>query len=263
MATRTDSTSSLTFSGSGSKIKSISFADMYTLASNTIPKYSTINSVTLKAYIRETTNKLGNADFYVFFGNDNADSIKELYYGNGKIPKNNKSDLEVTLDLTGYVASNTSNAGRVSYSGANNLCFRCQSSLLSRDYQLSFSITYDFSYPTHTVITVAGEGGTVSEGGTFEIKMGTSSMRMEATPNDGYKFVKWVCDDGTVSTNPVIYWGMTHNDISAHSTTSTHTAYFELDKIEKTLIDNLKPKKIFIDNQEVKAIYIDTTKVYG
>ena len=263
MATLTSSSGTKTFSGSGSIIQNMTLADIYSIISETIPKYSTINSVTLKVYIRETSNKLGNADFYVFFGDDSNNSIHQLYYGNGKIPKNNSGDLEVTLDLKDYVSSNTSNAGNISYSGATRLCFRCQSAMLSRNYQLSFVTEYDYTHPTFTIKTVASTGGTVTETSTHEVTVSEKRVYIEATPNEGYRFVKWVISDGRTYTNATGYFVFSHNDISAHDTTITFTAYFELDKINKLFINTSQPSAIYINTQEVKEVYINTTKVYG
>ena len=302
MATYTANSGTITFSGTGSLIRSISFSDLYTEASKYIPKYSTIKSVSLKAYIRETTNKIGSADFYVFFGNDSNSSIHQLYYGNGKIPKNNKSDLEVPLDLTGNAASNTSTAGRISYSGATRLCFRCQSSLVSRNYQLSFIITFDYEPPQFNINVVVGEGGIVSGGSKWSVTTTDRIVTLTAKPNDGYKFVKWVDNNGKIYTDITVTINVSHNNISAHETTVTYTAYFELDKINKIYVDTSQPTGIYVDEtnkkivfvvngtvstpnssafdmwdgyhivvqnsipsgmEEIREVYVDTTKVYG
>lgn len=227
MGTYTLSSGPISFSGSGSKLNYISFSSFYENVAGDVPKYSTINTATLKAYIRETSNKVGSADFYVFFGDDSGNSVHQLYYGNGKIPKNNSSDLEVTLSLKDWVSSNASNAGNLSYSGATRLYFRCQSSLVSRNYQLSFSITYDFTPPTYTIKTVAGTGGKVTDTATYDVTNVDQIKQITATPNAGYKFVKWVDSNGKTYTDKTISVTISQNSISAHSTTVTYTAYFE------------------------------------
>ena len=251
------------FSGSGSQVNHHVLAELNSTFSAVIPKYTTINSLTLNILIRETSNKTGSADFYVFFGNDSNSSIHQLYYGNGKIPKNNKSDLELNLDLTGWTASNTSNAGQLSYSGATRMCYRCQSALLSRNYKLSVGYLFDVTYPTYTIKTATGTGGKVTDTATYDVTIADQTKQITATPNTGYKFVKWTDSNGKTYTDKTISVTISQNSISAHSTTVTYTAYFELDKINKILIDTSQPKKILIDNQEVKAIFVDTTKVYG
>lgn len=91
---------------------------------------------------------------------------------------------------------------------------------------------------------IPAEGYTVS----YELRDVAS---LKAIPNEGYKFVRW--SDGNTAELRRLY--LTGD--------ATYTAYFELDKINNTLIDSAKPKKILIDVQEVKAILVDTTKVYG
>lgn len=83
-----------------------------------------------------------------------------------------------------------------------------------RIYDLYATLYY--TLPDYTITVKAGEGGTVSGGGIIE--SGTKTT-LKATPNSGYKFVKW--SDGNTSASRTIT--VTGN--------ATYTAYFELDKI--------------------------------
>ena len=125
-------------------------------------------------------------------------------------------------------------------------------------------LAVDYTYKYYYIICEANpkEGGNIARQrqdgsygtGSYWSQYGqkyNSTVNFLAKPNVGYSFIKW--SDGATENPRAI----------AFTEDATYIAYFELDKIEKTLIDNVKPKKIFIDNQEVKAIYIDTTKVYG
>lgn len=100
----------------------------------------------------------------------------------------------------------------------------------------------------HTITVNATAGGTATGGGTYETG---SSVTIKATPNTGYKFVKW-SDGNTNATRTVTATA----DI-------TYTAYFELDKINKIYIGTSQPKSIHIGTSEVKSVYVGTTKVYG
>lgn len=254
MATATAQTSEKSHSGTGSIYISNSFSDVYTALS--IPKYSIINSAKWYFYVKETTNKLGKADLYLFFGSDLGSSVYQLYYGNGVIPKNNGNYLETIIDLKNYMSSNSANAGTISYSGATSIQSRFQSSLLSRTYKTYYKIICDYTAPKFVVELTAGAGGTVTGQGTYNF--GTT-FTIKAIPNSGYKFVKW--SDGNTSETRT--FTVNNSLITAHETHKTYTAEFEPDKINNILIDTVKPKKILIDNQEVKAIFVDTTKVYG
>ncbi len=54
------------------------------------------------------------------------------------------------------------------------------------------------AYNFWTVNLTAGSGGTVSGGGTFE---GGSTVTVTATPDSGYRFVRWTEDGKEVSTD--------------------------------------------------------------
>lgn len=81
-------------------------------------------------------------------------------------------------------------------------------------------VTVYYSLPDYTITVKAGEGGTVSGDGTFEQGKTTT---IKATPNSGYKFVKWLEDGNTSASRTVTVSG-----------NATYTAYFELDKIYVT-----------------------------
>lgn len=112
------------------------------------------------------------------------------------------------------------------------------------------NITVDYSVPAYTLTLTAGTGGSVSGGGTYE--SGTTAT-IAATPDTGYKFVKW-SDGNTNATRTVTV-----------TSDATYTAYFELDKINKLYVGTSQPKSLYVGNgtTEVKKVYADTQKVYG
>ena len=268
MATTTiDCGATLTKSGTGTL--ELSFVDLGTLKifiRSKIPKYSIINSVTLKAFIRETTNKVGNADFWVDF----ADSGKKFlqssiyYYGNGVIPKKGSAFKEISRDLGSFTTKSGANSGEVSCSGADRILCKVKSSLLSRTYENYINVVFDLTAPTFTISATAKTGGTVSgDTGTHTVSTSSQTKQITATPSSGYKFAKWVDGNGKEYTDKTISITFSDHDISAHTTTVTYTAYFELDKINNILADTSQSLGVQIDLVEAAEVIADTTKVYG
>lgn len=268
MATKTfNSGATLTKSGTGTLVLSgIYLGVLNSDVRLNIPMYSNINSVTLKAFIRETTNKVGSADFWVDFA-DSSDNFLQssiYYYGNGVIPKNGASFKEISKDLSSFTEKSGASAGKISCSGATWILCKAKSSLLSRTYENYLTVTFDWTPPTYTISATAKTGGKVSgDIGTYTVATSSQTKQITATPNTGYKFVKWVDGNGKEYTDKTISITVSQTNISAHSTTATYTAYFEVDKINKIYIGTAQPKAIYIGTQEVKAVYVGTTKVYG
>lgn len=230
MATASWSSNVLTSSTSGSSYTHVTFDEFDRQVRERIPKYSTISSFTATFYVRETTNKIGVADFYVFFGDSSAISYKQLYYGNGVIPKNNGNYLAVPIDLKSYINSNGASAGQIIpyNSQTTRLYTRCQSSLVSRTYERYYTMNVGYTPPTFTIKVTAGTGGTVSGGGTFDVTVADQTKQITATANSGYKFVKWTDSSGnTYSTNATANVTISEDSISSSSTTASYTAHFE------------------------------------
>lgn len=81
----------------------------------------------------------------------------------------------------------------------------------------TLALDYTYTVPAYTLTVNAGTGGTVTGGGDYEA--GTTAT-IKATPNTGYKFVKWVNASGaTVSTNATYSLSVTAD--------TTLTAVFE------------------------------------
>jgi hypothetical protein len=268
MATTTiGSGATITKSGTGTlELGSVTLSALETMVRSKIPKYSTINSVTLKAFIRETTNKVGSADFWVDFADRSNTFLQSSihYYGNGVIPKNGSAFKEISKDLGSFTTKSGANSGEISCSGAEKILCKAKSSIVSRTYENYINVVFDLTAPTLTISATAKTGGTVSgDTGTHTVSTSDQTKQITATPSSGYKFVKWVDGNGKEYTDKTISITFSDADISAHTTTVTYTAYFELDKINKIYIGTSQPKDIYIGTQKVKAVYIGTTKVYG
>jgi uncharacterized repeat protein (TIGR02543 family) len=82
-------------------------------------------------------------------------------------------------------------------------------------------IEFDYTPPTYVISLTAGTGGTVSGAGTYNVG---STATIKATPNAGYRFVKWSEDGNTSATRTIT---KTTNDISANVTNLSYTAIFE------------------------------------
>lgn len=268
MATTTISSgSTVTKSGTGTlELSHITLAVLNTQVRLNIPKYSNINSATLKAFIRETTNKVGSADFWVDFADSGKTFVESsiYYYGNGVIPKNGAAFKEISKDIGSFTTKSGADAGEVSCSGADRILCKAKSSLLSRTYENYINVVFDWTAPTFTISATAKTGGTVSgDTGTHTVTYGEQTKQITATPNTGYKFVKWVDSNGNEYTDKTISIIISQGGISAHSTTVTYTAYFELDKINNILADTSQSLGVLLDLIEPSVILADSTKVYG
>lgn len=212
--------------GSGERAYNCGLANRNANAKENIPPYSKITNVTYKAFVKETTKvTIGKADFSVYFMDANGSKIGDyLYNKTSCVPKGEY--LTVSIDVTPYVLSSVKDAGCFSYNNATHIRNLIDSSLI-RSYTIYFSVDWTYTLPTYKISLSASGGGTVSGAGTYDV--GTSAM-IKATPNAGYKFVKW--SDGNTSATRTIT--RTTSDISANVTNLSYTAYFELDKVYVT-----------------------------
>lgn len=168
---------------------------------------------------------------YITFKGEGVTEMTTMY-DYGTVPS-----FGSTPTRTGYVFKGwKSSADGVTYSGT-----------LPTAYETDVTYTAVWN-PTYTLTVTATAGGTVTGGGTYETG---SSVTLKATPNTGYKFVKW-SDGNTNATRTAIVTG-----------DATYTAYFELDKINKIYIGTSQPKSLYVGVSQVKEIYRGTEKIYG
>lgn len=186
-----------------------------------IPAYSTISNFKFTVYAREVTNGTFNSDVDIFFANSSESSLKSL-----------KSDDDCvyssysgwTLDgVASAVQSGNANAGQIVYSSADRICIFLEktTSLATKDtWAAYYTVSCDYTAPTFKISLTAGTGGTVSGAGTYTVG---SSATIKATPNSGYRFVKW--SDGDTNATRTIT--KTTSDISANVTNLSYSAVFE------------------------------------
>lgn len=112
----------------------------------------------------------------------------------------------------------------------------------------TYTAQYTATKRSYKISTEYNGQGSVSGSGTYEY--GTNAT-LKATPNSGYKFVKW-SDENTDNPRTITVTG-----------DATYTAIFEADKINKIYVGISQLKSIYVGTSEVKAVYVGTTKVYG
>lgn len=211
-----------------------------------IPKYSTINSVSLSMTVK-LTNKGGllstdgsaiKAIIYRTYGytSDGSKLTSSHYYGgmDGKniIPKGSDIDttgtIEQILDVANY-SSQTERAGvfvpGTLYNGDSSAdstkSFTAGVNIFDNGKEVSvydINLIYNFIGPTISINS--GTGGTVTNSGNHTIER-TSKIECRATPNQGYRFVRW--SDGKVN-NPRIF---SEDNEDVTGIISTYTAEFE------------------------------------
>lgn len=119
----------------------------------------------------------------------------------------------------------------------------------TRTVTVTSDVTYTavFEKLKHTVNLSAGEGGSVTGGGTYDY--GTS-VTIKAVPNTGYHFVRW--SDGNISQTRTL-------TVTANVSL---TAYFEVDKINK-IFSGSTNTNVYIGSAEAGSVSVGNTKIYG
>lgn len=179
-----------------------------------IPKYSRMDSVTIR--VSWYTHNLPGGNIYLMMG--------DTQIGNGDTVQNTTKSF--THNVTSYFNSVNASSGYPKSTPRVKLT----SGVVSRTVKVeNFQISWSYTLPTFTISATAGTGGTVSgDIGTYDVTTTNQTKTITATPNTGYKFAGWKDSSGTVvSTNASMSITISHNSISAHSTTVSYTATFE------------------------------------
>lgn len=157
-----------------------------------IPSNAIVSSVSVACdYKQGYSSSEGDARIYFTSGTSTAISKSEtvgvIHWGDGDVTNSWKT---ITKDATSFFDSK----GKVNISNAVRLYVQGYSSIIRKWYIRNPYIVWTYYIPTHTLTVTAGTGGTVTGGGTYE---SGSTATIVATPNAGYKFVKW--SDGNTS----------------------------------------------------------------
>lgn len=196
-----------------------------------IPDYSIINNVTI-AFEWKTSLGSSKGDCNIDIDRDNSDYFSTVSLGKqiGALSQVDNDYTWVTRDksssientsarLPDYFNSGKSNVGQ--YSGSYTLCIWFSATVVRKFYWRNLTMKFDYTPPTYVISLTAGTGGTVSGAGTYNVG---STATIKATPNTGYRFVKW--SDGNTSAERQIT--VTTSDISSNVTNRSYTATFEL-----------------------------------
>ena len=145
--------------------------------------------------------------FTVYLGSSAKVGDIKLYFDNGDLPadgtvievnENNSGNwVQVGEPLNGVQANDavTRNAGGV-YTKQIRLRFTQASAYWFR--LLEFEV---YEYEERTISAVAGEGGSVTINGGSDAVTSTEEVQLVATPDYGYKFVRWTVGGEEVSTS--------------------------------------------------------------
>ena len=173
-----------------------------------IPANAVISGVSLTATATIENSMAGRFYFSIGFGG--SGSISTTLLNGAQIAYDRMSGSTTqTVSLNAALSNNSINTSKGSY-----ITFRIYSTTWGKKtYKVKdVNLTITYSIPTYTLTVTAGAGGTVTGGGTYN--PGTT-VTLTATPNSGYKFIKW-SDGNTSVTRSVTVTGNT-----------TYTAYFE------------------------------------
>lgn len=188
------------------------------------PKYSQIDD--LKFYIIVGQSLSSKGDLQMGFGNNNKEFTGTLFYDKDNVVK--KEEATYTTDnISGWFHSKNSQSGRATVSDAVYFRFKLSATIVRTWKTYGVGVTFTATLPIYTISAVAGTGGTVTGGGTWDVTVDDQTKTLTATPNSGYKFSKWVDSDGNTYISASINVTISQNNISAFETTKTYTAFFE------------------------------------
>lgn len=197
-----------------------------------IKDYSNISNFKFTVYAKENGGTF-NSDIDIFFAKSDNSSLSSLHSGDNCVYDSSYSNWTLS-GVASAVQSGNKNAGRIVYSSADRICIKLAKTTslgTNRTWSAYYTVSCDYTPPTFVISLSAGAGGTVSGAGTYNVD---SSATIKATPNSGYRFVKW--SDGNTSATRTIT--KTTSDISANVTNLSYSAVFE--EIDTTCTINFK-----------------------
>ena len=214
-------------SGSGEATWGIPLSDIATKINNAVPDNAVITKITLnfsgKSY---NNNLLGALNEYAICGLTNSDSeaasntsggtggTNLFKYGPYEIGGKSTVNLQSqSVDITKYFNARTPHSVQNTSYSRLTLAFTSKN-YYNKTHTVSLSLDVTYEVPKYTITTAVSplDSGTVSGGGSYSYG---ATATLKATPNTGYKFVKW-SDGNTSATRTVTVTG-----------TATYTATFE------------------------------------
>ena len=176
-------------------------SDINGTVKNALPKGAVISNVEiyLDSNFDSVFGTLGSPTLYFYFcPNDESkyNTGEQLY--KGTVGKNSTISRK---DITSYVTKTYPFSINTSYP-VLSLYYASTTKRLYHDDL--WKIIYTYSVPKYTLTVTAGTGGTVSGGGSYDNQ---TTVTLTATPNAGYKFVKWNDDANAPATRTVTVTG--------------------------------------------------------
>lgn len=176
------------------------------LYGNLIPKYARLTNVTIAVEWKTSLSSAAEYRLYI-----NNQKVGNTCQARNKYFHNEHSNLQ------GYFLSESEHP--VKPIGDIKIDF--SATVMRKYYVRLWEIIYEYIVPNFTVTVSVGSGeGTVSGAGTYDV--GTS-VTVKATPNSGYRFVKW--SDGNTSATRTVT--IANGSQKAFSTPLSYTAIFE------------------------------------
>lgn len=227
-----------------------------------IPRFSRITEA--KLYLKCKQDLSGSTgDLVIGFYDSDKNFVKTFFDVQHCVTT---SAEEIEADFKDYLHSENSQAGNVSLENATHFSFSFHADFLRTWTVYYFRLKLVVAEPYVNLKTIATTGGIVSnsyndklDGAAIPVKINDKTITITATPNPGFKFVKWEDSDGNSYTSASLDIAISQNNISAFTTYKTYTAYFEPNNI---LVGTSHPSKVYVDSREVKEIYVGTTKIY-
>lgn len=171
---------------------------------NSIPPYSNVTAVSL--YVK-MWNNVGTGNYEL--------KVNGTKVASGETNIESKA-IQKTVDIKSY----TNLTGKDSGSLKGNITLRFYAAAIARWYYVNpIKITWTYTEPTFVIKLTAETGGTVSGAGTYTVG---KTATIKATPNTGYKFVKWSDGDTNASRSVTV----SASNISANVTNLSYTAEF-------------------------------------
>ncbi len=126
-----------------------------------------------------------------------------------------------------YICSKTADAGKINSKLCDHFAGYVDGSISRTNTAQKRRIEYTFEKPKVTINTSKNiDGGLITATITHEVEIADYSTTLTASPNTGYKFVKWIID-GVEYLTPNVSVLISQNSISAYETTKNAVAYFE------------------------------------
>lgn len=171
-----------------------------------------------------------------------AGDIYETHHGT-QIGRGENNKTPFSDDITPYVLIDTQT---ILMRFTNPIAAQTNSFVIS-----NVSIVVNYTPRYNITVQASPEAYGTAESSAYNLIDHGAKVTLTATPNSGYRFVKWN-DENTSAVRTVTITANTN-----------FIAYFEVAKTNKIYIGTSRPTAIYIGTQEVKAVYIGTTKVYG